>query len=96
MNPAKVNRNHLQSLLDLPNVGRSIAADLNSIGITEPEMLAGRDPLELYRQLCVQAGSRQDPCLLDVLISVTRFMDGEEARPWWEYTPYRKASYPGI
>ncbi|MFW9615571.1 helix-hairpin-helix domain-containing protein [Aquabacterium sp.] len=36
-------------------------------------------------------GLRQDPCVLDTLISVTCFMQGDEARPWWHYTAERKA-----
>ena len=35
---------------------------------------------------------RQDPCVLDTFISITRFMDGDEARPWWAYTAERKAA----
>ncbi|HPT57671.1 MAG TPA: helix-hairpin-helix domain-containing protein, partial [Casimicrobium sp.] len=27
---------------------------------------------------------------IDVFISVTRFMNGEAARPWWNYTAERK------
>jgi hypothetical protein len=28
--------------------------------------------------------------LLDVFISITRFMDGEAPRVWWDYTAERK------
>lgn len=30
--------------------------------------------------------------LLDVYISITRFMDGEAPKPWWAYTAERKAA----
>lgn len=93
MNPAKVERHHLQRLTDLPNVGPAMAEDLQLIGIDEPDQLIGRDPLDLYYTLSDKRGARQDPCVLDVLISVTRFMNGEEPKPWWAYTAERKRRY---
>jgi hypothetical protein len=33
---------------------------------------------------------RHDPCVLDVFISVTRFMAGDAPQPWWAYTAQRK------
>ena len=36
------------------------------------------------------AKAREGPCVLDVFISITRFMNGEEPRPWWDYTAQRK------
>jgi hypothetical protein len=31
--------------------------------------------------------------VLDVLISVTRFMSGDDPKPWWAYTVERKRRY---
>lgn len=67
-----------------------MARDLRMLGIDHPLQLAGQDPHALYARLNELTGVRQDPCVLDVLVSVTRFMDGEEPRPWWHYTPERK------
>ena len=90
MNPDKVDRTRLEKLTDLPNIGSAIAADLRLLGIDEPDDLVGQFPFELYHVLSSIKGRRQDPCLLDVLISITRFMDGEDPRPWWHYTAERK------
>jgi hypothetical protein len=90
MNPAKVQRERLNRLTDLPNVGPSIAQDLKLIGISTPAQLKGQNPVPLYDNLCLKTGVRQDPCVLDVFISITRFMDGEAARAWWDYTAERK------
>ena len=90
MHPAKVRRERLHRLTDLPNVGPSIAQDLKLIGIDTPDQLIGRDPLALYNSLCLKTGLRQDPCMLDVFIAITRFMDGEAPRVWWDYTEERK------
>jgi len=90
MNPAKVQRERLNRLTDLPNVGPSIAQDLKLIGINTPAQLKGQNPVALYDSLCLKTGVRQDPCVLDVFISITRFMDGEAPRAWWDYTAERK------
>ena len=93
MNPAKVVREQVRKLTDLPNIGPAMARDLELLGINKPEQLTGKDPLDLYYALSRKRGARQDPCVLDVLISITRFMDGEEAKPWWSYTAERKRRF---
>jgi len=90
VNPAKVQRDRLLALTDLPNIGPAMARDLRLLGFEHPGQLAGQDPQALYDRLCELTGARQDPCVLDVLVSVTRFIDGDEPRPWWFYTPERK------
>lgn len=93
MNPARVKRSRTRLLTDLPNIGPVMARHLESIGIRSPVDLVGADAFELYRRLCRKTGCRQDPCALDVLISVVRFMDGDDPRPWWDYTAERKRRY---
>ena len=93
MNPAKVIREKVEKLTDLPNIGKTVAHDLTLIGITSTDQLRGEDPYDLYVRFCEAFGERQDPCMLDVLMSITDFMNGGEARVWWEYTPERKARY---
>jgi len=90
MNPEKVDRARLHKLTDLPNIGPALADDLRLIGIERPLDLVGRSPVELYHALSSITGTRQDPCVLDVFISITRFMEGEEPRPWWHYSTERK------
>lgn len=90
MNPSKVERSRVRQLTDLPNVGKACAADLQLLGIHEPGQLVGRSPFEMYESLCSITGLYQDPCVIDVFISITRFMAGEAPRPWWDYTEERK------
>jgi len=66
-------------LEDLPNVGKSIAADLRLVGIRRPAELKRKDPYALY-----------DPCVLDTFIAVVRFVEGGPPQPWWAYTAERK------
>ena len=58
-----------------------MARDLQLIGISRPEQLIGRSPLEMYRDLCRITETVQDPCVIDVFMSVTSFMSGGEPRP---------------
>lgn len=90
MNPSKVDRTRVVALTDLPNIGPACAEDLRLLGIDRPSQLVGKNPFQMYQMLCEKTGQRQDPCVLDVFMSVTRFMAGEEARPWWAYTQERK------
>jgi len=90
MNPAKVDRNCLKKLTDLPNIGKAMAEDLALLGINIPDDLIGKDPIALYQQLCAITNAHHDPCVLDVFMSITDFMNGGPARPWWEFTPQRK------
>jgi Pathogenicity locus len=90
MHPSKVNRSSLRTLTDLPNIGKAGAGDLVLLGIHEPQQLVGRDAFALYDELCARTGVRHDPCVIDVFLSVTRFMAGDDARAWWDYTDERK------
>jgi len=91
VHPDKVNRATTVKLTDLPNIGPSMADSLRLIGIDVPAKLVGRDPVELYEALCEVTHSRQDLCVLDVLMSVTDFMNGGKPKVWWTYTEERKA-----
>jgi len=90
MNPNKVDRQQVHCLTDLPNVGPACAQDLRRIGIEVPAQLCGRDAYAMYTQLCVQTGQIHDPCVIDVFLSITRFVDGGKAQPWWAFTAERK------
>ena len=92
MNPARVRREAVRTLTDLPNVGPAAAADLRLLGIEHPEQLVGRDPVQLYDALCRLTSVRHDPCVIDVFTSVTAFLAGDEPKPWWAYTAQRKAA----
>lgn len=83
-------RKTVSRLEDLPNIGKSIAADLGSIGVEHPGQMVGKDPFELYEALCSRKGKRIDPCVIDVFMSAVRFMEGGEPLPWWSFTDERK------
>jgi Pathogenicity locus len=78
-------------LQEIPNVGPRMAADLIKLGVTSLEDVAGRDPDEMYHELCAIEAKRHDPCVRDIFAAVVSHAEGRPARPWWEFTPERKA-----
>jgi hypothetical protein len=93
MNPYKIEREKVRRFTDLPNIGPAGAKDFEVLGFKEPAELVGADPLKLFNALCAATGSRQDPCVLDVLMSVTHFLAGGKPQPWWHFTELRKRHY---
>ncbi|MFO7904298.1 MAG: helix-hairpin-helix domain-containing protein, partial [Pirellulaceae bacterium] len=85
-----INRTDVTDLQQIPNVGPAIESRLRLIGVRSPQHLLGQDPYEMYDSLCRTTGERFDPCVIDVFIAAVRFMAGEPAKPWWEYTSERK------
>src|ERR1700752_4677118 len=83
-------RRDVADLEEIPNVGRSIAADLRLIGFNSPSDLPGNDPYAMYENLCRKTGQRHDPCVIDAFISAVRYMEGAPKMPWWKYTAERK------
>ena len=77
-------------LEDLPNIGKALAAYLRLIGINSPKELVGKDPFQLYENLCTVTDERHDPCVIDVFMSVVHFMEGGTSLPWWSFTKERK------
>ena len=67
-----------------------MAGDLNIVGIQQPQELIGANAYQLYDELCKKTGKKHDPCVIDVFLSVVDFMNGGEAKPWWDFTEQRK------
>lgn len=88
-------RETVSQLIELPNIGKAIAADLQLIGIVHPKQLIGKEAFKLYEALCTASGKKHDPCVIDVFMSVIHFMEGGEPLPWWSFTEERKKNrYP--
>jgi hypothetical protein len=86
-------------LRDLAGVGPAVEADLKSLGVASVAALKGRDGDELYRRLCEQTGTRQDPCVLDGFrCAVAQAKDEDlpaEQRNWWWWSRQRKSGKLG-
>lgn len=88
-------RSEIRNFQDIPNVGKAIEKNIILLGIKQPIDLVGRDPYQMYRELCDVTSKRQDPCVIDVFISAVRYMEGGPPKKWWEYTKERKETLRG-
>jgi len=85
-----MSRNEVKKFQDIPNVGKAIEKNFILLGIKEPIELIGKDPYQMYSDLCNVTGSCCDPCVIDVFISAVRYMEGGPPKKWWEFTNERK------
>ena len=79
------------ALADLANVGPATVGDLHLLGITTVAQLRRRDAYRLYDELCRRTKQVHDPCVIDVFLSAIDQSNGGPRRPWWHFTPLRKA-----
>ena len=84
------NRETVSELEALPNLGKAISSDLRLIGVFEPQNLIGKNPFDLYNELCIKKGTHVDHCVIDVFMSIVDFMEGGKPKPWWKFTQKRK------
>jgi len=78
-------------LEDIPNIGKSIAADLRGIGINYPQQLLQHEPLALYLKLSGPMVKRHDPCVLYTFLAARHYMQSGEKLAWWKFTEQGKA-----
>ena len=87
--PASEKSTALSTLHHIPSVGASIAEDLWNLGVHSIADLAGRDPQDLYDQLCVRTGMRVDRCVLYVFRCAVYFASTPNPDPnllqWWRW-----------
>ena len=76
-------------LTQIPYVGKSIADDFRNIGIAKISDLKGKNPEEMYSQICVIQGCQVDRCVLYVCRSAVYFAENENPDPekvkWWNW-----------
>lgn len=75
-------------LTTIPGVGKSIAQDLQSIGINTVDDLIEKDPEELYLLSNKYAGQIQDRCLLYVFRCAVYYSEGgrdSQKLKWWNW-----------
>lgn len=84
-----VDGDNLKELQAIPGVGKSIAADLYSIGIRSVKELKNNDPEELYLKLCVKQRAHIDRCVLYVFRCAIYFASHKKYNPellkWWNW-----------
>ena len=76
-----------QSLLLIPGVGPKLAQRFHDIGIKRVSDLKGKEPEDLYSQMCARQGIQIDRCVLyvcrcSVYFAETKNPDPEKLK-WW-------------
>jgi len=76
------------NLRQIPGVGKSIAEDLDNLGIKKVSDLKGKDPEKLYKDLCQLQGPT-DRCMLYVLRCAVYYATEKKHDPdklkWWTW-----------
>jgi len=84
-----VSKTAKSELEQIPGVGKSIARDLQNIGIHSIADLKSKNPETLYAQSNQFAGITQDRCLLYVFRCAVYFAGQENPEPdklkWWNW-----------
>ena len=78
----------INSLTVVPGVGKSVAKDLEKIGIRSVNDLKDKDPKKLYQLSNKHVGKTQDRCLLYVFRCAVYFAKGghdPEKLKWWNW-----------
>lgn len=74
-------------LQQIPGIGPSLAKDLRLLGIHGMADLRGKNPQEMYDQLCHLTHSHQDPCVLYTFRCAVYFASTPHPEPektkWW-------------
>ncbi len=82
-------KNVIAELSKIPGVGPSLASDLYLVGIREVAELRDQNPQVLYDELCTQAGSRVDRCVLYVFRCAVYYASESRHDPeklkWWNW-----------
>ena len=83
-------RSEIKQFRDIQNVGVAIEKEFFALGMDKQIELIGKDPYQMYSDLCRITQKRHDTCVIDVLISAVRYMEGGSQKKWWEFTEERK------
>ncbi len=84
-----------QKLTSIPGVGKSIAKDLEEIGIKKVSDLKGKDPEKLFNLSNKKVGKVQDRCLLYTFRCAVYFATAKkydlEKLKWWNWSDAKLA-----
>ncbi len=73
----------------IPGIGKSLAEDLNNIGVTEVSDLKGKSPKKLYEKSNRFEGGILDPCVLYTYRCAVYFAETKNPKPellkWWNW-----------
>ncbi|OQX18572.1 MAG: pathogenicity locus [Desulfobacteraceae bacterium IS3] len=79
----------MDELQSIPGVGNRIAEDLRDMGIFRVSDLKGRNPEQMYDELCALRKQRIDRCMLYVFRCAVYYVENASHEPellkWWNW-----------
>jgi len=79
----------MDDLQSIPGVGKRIAEDLRDMGIFRVADLKGRNPEQMYDELCTLKKQRIDRCMLYVFRCAVYYAENPSHEPellkWWNW-----------
>lgn len=79
----------LKDFRRIPGVGKSIAVDFLDLGFHSVSELKGKDPNQLYENLCILKKCHVDRCMLYVFRCAVYFAETAHPDPellkWWNW-----------
>ena len=86
--------NLLREFQTIPGVGPSLARDFVALGFSSVSELKGRDPGEMYREICALRGQHVDRCVLYVFRCAVYYASKKVHKPellkWWKWKDREK------
>jgi hypothetical protein len=86
----------MDDLQSIPGVGKRIAEDLRDMGIFGVSDLKGRNPEQMYNELCALRKQRIDRCMLYVFRCAVYYADNTLHEPellkWWNWKDKKSGS----
>ncbi len=79
----------LKQFQTIPGVGKSIAGDLWNMGYRSVSELKGKNPEQMYEDICRLFGTHVDRCMLYVFRCAVYFASNKKHNPellkWWNW-----------
>lgn len=78
----------MSDLREIHGIGKSIEQDLFQMGIFCVDDLKGKDPQDLYQQLCLLKGQTVDCCMLYVFRCAVHYVESnrlDKQSKWWDF-----------
>lgn len=89
----KSTRKNKSPLEEIPGIGKSLAADLESLGIRQVADLKGKNPEKLYIDFEKKVGTHVDRCVLYTFRCAVYYASNKKHEPklllWWNWMDER-------
>lgn len=76
----------LREFQKIPSIGKKLAEDfVDDLGFREVNELKGKDPNDLYLELCAKQGEKLCKCVLYTMRCAIAFAKKPHNKNWWDF-----------